>query len=143
MRKFISICVVSVFCLTGCVGSKQPQQNVNYCDDLYVKGEIAKEIIDIENQSKDEETRLKNIFCENNMIVVQIDINVDRTEKTLLKASKKDFDEILANDLGELYCTNKDYEFYRKRNMPIKWQYFFKDEKEPYGEGIVNNDICR
>ena len=117
MRKFISICVFFVFCLTGCVGSKQPQQNVNYCDDLYVKGEIATEIIHMRNQSKDKEVRLKNIFCENNMIVVQVDINVDGTEKILLKASTKDFNESLANDLGEFYCTGEDSEFYRKRNI--------------------------
>lgn len=143
MRKFISICAVCVFCLTGCVGSKQPQNNINYCDDLYVKGEIATEIIHMRNQSKDEEVRLKNIFCENNMIVVQVDINVDGTEKILLKASTKDFNESLANDLGELYCTGEDSEFYRKRNIPIKWQYFFKDEKAPYNEFIANNDICK
>ncbi|MBQ9291724.1 MAG: hypothetical protein IJ211_00485 [Campylobacter sp.] len=141
MRKIILICIVFVFCLTGCIGSKQPQKNLNYCDDLYIKGEIAKMIMD--NQNIDEEIEIKNVFCENNMIVMQFDIDVDRTEKILMKASQKDFNKGISDDLSQYYCTDGDLKLYRKRNMLFKWQYFFKGENEPYGEFIANNDICK
>ena len=81
--------------------------------------------------------------CFNEKEIAEFDIDVDRTEKILMKASQKDFNKGISDDLSQYYCTDGDLKLYRKRNMLFKWQYFFKGENEPYGEFIANNDICK
>ena len=143
-KKFLSCSVIVVILLLGCGELNQPKLSTkaDSCNDTEIKLDIIQTKKAIP-KDEDGEIRLKNVYCHNNTLTAIFEIDTNSPKKIAMKTTKKNFDDDTKKYLTALYCTDPLSKLYRKKDVSVKWQYFFKNEKELYSEIIVGNKLCQ
>ncbi|MBQ9600395.1 MAG: hypothetical protein IJR46_00045 [Neisseriaceae bacterium] len=102
-------------------------------------------------QEKDDaEVKIKGAFCQDNTLTVQYELNPSESDTKMIKEMGQEiFNDRLSEEVMNTFC-NPNYPYYISplarptyANLPIKFQYFFKGESEPYGEALLPTNACK
>ena len=100
-------------------------------------------------QEKDDaEVKIKDAVCQDNTLTAQYELNFSESDTKIIKEmGQESFNYMLSEEVVNKYCdSNPDISPLARAinaSLPIKFQYFFKGESEPYGEAFLPTNACK